>query len=432
MPNDPTSRAVRAAHAAYALDASESEWLQGVLDAAGSALNRERGVVAFRWRYTPGEPLDFGPLHVFGTRDDDPSLFRSLLSNLDARRIQLAYGTPYRFRALSEIARAHPTLANVRDDRDMQAFAHGRELLDFEMLRVGDAGRTGWMFSVLKRVVAPIHPRRRAVWQRVSAHIEAGARLRERLSGSEVGDADAIFDPTTGTLDVQDDALASRARRERLYALLAARAHGVTMPESESLEAMELWHALELGRWSVVDRTDSDGRRFTVLHRNPPATHGPLRLSERERHVAWRVGRGQHIKLVAYDLGIAPSTVRNTLRNALAKLGLRDRAALIRLLANVINGSNPVELREWGVAGVEEVPPRIPCHLSEAESDIARRIFWGQGNEEIAVARGTSTRTVANQVQHIFDALHVNSRDELMVRLHPDGDASCDTAADTK
>jgi DNA-binding CsgD family transcriptional regulator len=66
----------------------------------------------------------------------------------------------------------------------------------------------------------------------------------------------------------------------------------------------------------------------------------------------------------------------------------------------------------------------IPLHepsstdsLTHSERDIARRILRGDSNAEIAAARGTSVRTVANQVRAIFAKLHVCSRAELVARI---------------
>jgi DNA-binding NarL/FixJ family response regulator len=60
----------------------------------------------------------------------------------------------------------------------------------------------------------------------------------------------------------------------------------------------------------------------------------------------------------------------------------------------------------------------LPTALSGAESDVARRIVAGEANEAIARARGTSLRTVANQVASIFRKLGVASRSELVARLY--------------
>ncbi|HEY1953967.1 MAG TPA: helix-turn-helix transcriptional regulator, partial [Polyangiaceae bacterium] len=58
-----------------------------------------------------------------------------------------------------------------------------------------------------------------------------------------------------------------------------------------------------------------------------------------------------------------------------------------------------------------------PPSLTRAERAVARRVARGESNAEIARARGSSPRTVANQVAQIFRKLGVASRAELGARL---------------
>jgi len=55
--------------------------------------------------------------------------------------------------------------------------------------------------------------------------------------------------------------------------------------------------------------------------------------------------------------------------------------------------------------------------LSAAEEVIVRCIAAGMSNAQIAAERGTSVRTVANQVAGLLKKLGVASRYELVVRL---------------
>lgn len=55
--------------------------------------------------------------------------------------------------------------------------------------------------------------------------------------------------------------------------------------------------------------------------------------------------------------------------------------------------------------------------LTEAERDVAERAIAGSSNRAIARARGTSERTVANQLASIFHKVGVGSRAELAAKL---------------
>ncbi|MEZ4219870.1 MAG: helix-turn-helix transcriptional regulator [Polyangiaceae bacterium] len=55
--------------------------------------------------------------------------------------------------------------------------------------------------------------------------------------------------------------------------------------------------------------------------------------------------------------------------------------------------------------------------LSAAEREVAMLVIRGLSNRQIAAARGTKERTVANQIASIFRKLGVGSRVELAARL---------------
>ena len=58
---------------------------------------------------------------------------------------------------------------------------------------------------------------------------------------------------------------------------------------------------------------------------------------------------------------------------------------------------------------------RLPT-LTPAERAVVAALLAGHSNDEIARARGTALRTVANQVARIFKKMGVRSRAELAVR----------------
>lgn len=56
----------------------------------------------------------------------------------------------------------------------------------------------------------------------------------------------------------------------------------------------------------------------------------------------------------------------------------------------------------------------LPDGLTETESRIAEMLVRGLSNKDIAAERGTSERTVANQVRAVFAKCDVTSRSELI------------------
>jgi DNA-binding NarL/FixJ family response regulator len=96
-------------------------------------------------------------------------------------------------------------------------------------------------------------------------------------------------------------------------------------------QALSLWRALVAGRWSLVDAFEHDGRRYVVAHRNAPSTPAtPATLTPREQQVVAYAALGHTNKLIAYELGLATSTVAGHLATASAKMGVASRVELIR------------------------------------------------------------------------------------------------------
>ena len=66
--------------------------------------------------------------------------------------------------------------------------------------------------------------------------------------------------------------------------------------------------------------------------------------------------------------------------------------------------------------GGANVQPTAAPALTAAERDIAAGLLAGESNAHIARRRGTSVRTVANQVASLFRKANVQSRAELVAR----------------
>ena len=84
--------------------------------------------------------------------------------------------------------------------------------------------------------------------------------------------------------------------------------------------------------------------------------------------------------------------------------------------------SGDEQVRAWQVSDDSEefVVVSLPIRggqwqwpLTEAERNIVDQILEGGSNKEIAERRGTSARTVANQISGIYQKLGITSRAEL-------------------
>jgi ATP/maltotriose-dependent transcriptional regulator MalT len=84
------------------------------------------------------------------------------------------------------------------------------------------------------------------------------------------------------------------------------------------------------GQWALVDRFDSDGRRFIVAVPVDERPNAMLGLTRREREVFKLLAEGLSNKVVAHELGISTSAVSTHLNNIFRKLRIEDRASAVR------------------------------------------------------------------------------------------------------
>jgi DNA-binding NarL/FixJ family response regulator len=259
-----------------------------------------------------------------------------------------------------------------------------------------------------------------AVVRRLGYHVATGLRLQRVVSSSALDDpsVEAIFDASgrpqhaTG-MARDDDALA------RLRAAVTARAD---VRGGAEMEGATPWQELVSGRWSLVDRFDSGGRRFVVAYRNPSGVLDPRRLTPREERAAMLAALGRSNKEIAFDLSITESTVANLMAAALAKLGLESRTLLPlfwRDLRGQAYGINGTDSRL--VALSEQVDPEGLAWLTPAERAVAKGLLAGLSDKDIAQARRCSRRTVGKHTGAIYRKLGVNSRLELASKVSGDG-----------
>lgn len=172
---------------------------------------------------------------------------------------------------------------------------------------------------------------RATAWGRVATHLGAAVRLRRRLAGRGPGAGDAVLDPTGRCLDATGDAaqrVARAALREGALRIAHARSRRARSPD----DSLTLWQSLVAGRWSLVDQFESDGRRYLVAVPNRPEVPSARLFTSTEARILGAMLMGHPNKLIAYELGIAPSTVGTHIARAAAKLGVRGRVALMRRL----------------------------------------------------------------------------------------------------
>ncbi|MBI3205754.1 MAG: hypothetical protein HYZ29_29730 [Myxococcales bacterium] len=310
----------------YDVDRSPEDWLAAIAEAAAPLIDQGAGTFGYFVDLSPASRIevsgfvgapgsDMGHLASFGQWTETVPLWFQRAIHLS---LPCGFGTefppePY----FPEIESAMKVVgkADVFGVNGIDAAKRGAVLTAF----VADSSLRG--------------PRPDpAIWARVASHLATGARLVQELAAVGAREApEAVLSPDGSLEHANASAKEPEARdalREMVRRIDRARTGAV---RQNADEASLLWEAMVAGRWSLLDHFDTDGRRYVVARVNEAVTNPLADLSERERQVMGLAANGRSNKLIAYELGVAESTVSTLLSRAQRKLGAADRVDLIRV-----------------------------------------------------------------------------------------------------
>jgi DNA-binding NarL/FixJ family response regulator len=208
------------------------------------------------------------------------------------------------------------------------------------------------------------------------------------------------------------------ARRQRAVAsnLLA----------TERIRLARLWEELCCGQTRLVDAFFTADRCYGVFTQ-PDEAQGPP-LTGRRLTILHSILCAQGQKCVAIDLDLAPSTIALNARLALEALGVAGRASRVHplLMAAAMSFcSERVDRQGWistlhdgsrteRVVSIERPEQSLHQVLPPAELTVVAGLVEGLPYTTMGNQRGTSTRTIANQVTSVFRRLKVSGRNELV------------------
>lgn len=287
-------------------------------------------------------------------------------------------------------------------------------VLDAIHVNALDADDRGVLVSLTTPARRRLTPAERSRLAMFAAHLAGARRWRAAARATE---PDIRFEANGAVAHVESghEAYVDRLRG-RLLRLARVRAEAAS-PD----QVLAAWSALVDGRYTILDRFDTDGRRYVVAHENPPNVRDPRGLTQTEAAVASWARRGHAQKLIAYELGLSLGTVSGLLGRVFAKLGVKTRAELVERLESASKASR-VAVGETSVLLFEKGGSDLPLDpsgvLTDSERDVAMRAFAGESNAVIAAARGSSVSTVKNQLSSLFRKLGVSSRAELVALAH--------------
>lgn len=283
-----TTDLARLVEAAYGSVRDDREWLEGLLEAVRPFLDHGLGVVGVFYDISDaGKPAMRSPIFL-GTPNGAAEAFDAMVQHAPEglfasllRRVPSCATLSDRLAAIGKGIVDEPLSGEVLAPLGVR---------DFLSLAATEASGVGCLVGAPLPEVMSASSLDVDLWTAIAAHVTAGMRLR--------------WQP----------------RREA----------------EAAADAVPVWAALVAGRWTVVDAFERGEERFLVAKRTHDTPKPPrVALTAREHEVVARAAMGQSNKLIAYDLGIAPSTVAGHLTKAAAKLGVQTRIELITAFARL-------------------------------------------------------------------------------------------------
>jgi len=309
--------------AAYRMDACDDDWLAGIARACQTSLDRGFGLCAFQFRHVLGEPPVISRRSALGISAELAAGYAQILRE----REREVWARPFAQGPCITCSQ----MSGQGDEFDrhplMQRFLHPLGVRDSLWITALEPSGSGCGLHAGR---ARVHSPSRAFgarWARIAAHLAAAARLRQRQSAGDPPALEAVLSADGDLLHAEGparDAVAVARLRHAVRVFESARS-----PAVHDDASVRLRPCLVAGRWSLLDQFESDGRRYILARENAPRSPGPSSFTPRERQVVGYAALGHDNKVIAYDLGIAHSTVKVLMARAAQKLGVGTRAELI-------------------------------------------------------------------------------------------------------
>ena len=312
--------AIEAIEAAYSAEGSDDEWLAAIARTM-PRLEHGLGQICLTYRITDGGTLVFDDVVQLDTPGDIEAASRTAMGSMPPEYVQATWASLPCGTALG----GGPPEARARTRAALARYYGPFGIRDIVVVNGIDPTQRGIYIGALTSEEVSLQAKYRATWSRVAAHLVASYRLRRH----EETEPDAVISAAGKIEHAIEDARSTSAREALRAAALSMDRARARRSRLEEREAVEMWHALVSGRWTLVDRVDRDGRRYFIARKNDPEVARHHALTRRERQVVGFAALGHTNKLIAYELGLSVSSVAVYLDIAMEKLGVSSRAQLI-------------------------------------------------------------------------------------------------------
>jgi DNA-binding CsgD family transcriptional regulator len=311
---------VEIVEACYNVDGDHDAWATSVGELVEQHLGYGLGAIAIRYRLD--DQLRFQPLAMSAVNlsDDAVGIVQRATVNLPPSYVQQTFAAQPADMALSTgPEEVHTLTVQIFGEHFVPQGWH-----DILCVNGLDPTHHGFYLGAFMPRRGKMTAALRTRWSRIAAHMAAAHRLRNRLSASELkrpDGADAVLTANGRVEHANDNAKHELARAKLVEGVrVLERARG-KMRRTDPDLALSEWRALFAARWSLVDHFESDGKRYVLARRNAPLPRGLDALTSRERQALGFARLGHSNKLIAYEMGIAASTVAVLLSRAAHKLG---------------------------------------------------------------------------------------------------------------
>ena len=315
--------------AAYQVEKPDKQWLEGLAVVARPHLDEGFGLAAFEYYKPEGALPEIVQHFHLGIPEKLEAIYHTVFHTMDPE-IRLR---PFRLGpCISGSQLMGMRAADFKEQPHMKRFVQNFGMYDCDL---DHRRRTDWIWDRLSRWTRQESggPRR----HRSSVGDGSAPTFRAR---SDSGDCsarssrpkkppEAILNPTGKVHDASGPASTSAARELLRRAVVSLEQSRGPLRSTNPDKSLAMRKALVGGRWSLIDQVDLDNRRYIVARENEPVAPGPESLTPREKQILGYAKLGHHNKLIAYELGIADSTVRVLLARAAGKIGVRTRDELV-------------------------------------------------------------------------------------------------------
>lgn len=326
---------IRVVETAYQIDLDSSQWLEQLAEVFSAMHGAEHGLMVYL--YDASKPDEGADIHDYALCDlSDDFAKGAVLHNAkspaqDVRRVYhsgVICGTVSEILAPQKILpKDHPSFSLHRQ------FNPGCE--DAWGLSASNPDGRGVGLAAPLAEVSKMSEAMRELWGLVGVHLATAYRLRRARAETQDGiggDGDtAVLEPDGTLVDADGVGLDKSARESLRHATRQIDRARSNKLRHEPSEALPIWKGLVEGRWTLVERHDTDGRRFVVAHPNDPRIDEPQILTKHERLVAAYASQGDSDARISYSLGLDQETVGELIASAMRKLGVESRDALIWL-----------------------------------------------------------------------------------------------------